>query len=236
MKRIHVVLATATLGGLLFAIGCSEANDDTDGGFTPPGADATTGKDGGSGSGSEAGGGGGDSSSHPHDGSVTDQGNPGDASAPGDAGALGLVINEVCGKSPDFVEIFNPGTTAVDIADWGVTEAKDHDSGPGSPKSPALFAGGTKLAAGEYAVVYGAPKDGGLTPTCPATLCLQATWNISNSSGATAYLLNAAGTAVAEVPYPAETVGDGQSWGRLPNGTGAFAINTATPGKANESP
>lgn len=56
------------------------------------------------------------------------------------------------------------------------------------------------------------------------------------SSGAEAYLLNAAGTTVADVPYLAETVGDGQSSGRLPNGTGSFAINTATPGKANQGP
>lgn len=117
-----------------------------------------------------------------------------------------------------------------------MTEAKDGDGGLGSPKSPALFAGGAELKAGEYAVVWGAPHDGGAAPTCPTALCLQASWNVSNKSGATVYLLDPKGKNVDSEMYPTDTVGTGQSWGRLPNGTGSFAINTATPGKANEAP
>jgi hypothetical protein len=153
----------------------------------------------------------------------------------GDAGSI--VINEVCGKSTDFVELFNAGATSIDLTGWGVTEAKEGDGGLGSPKSPAVFASGSTLATGQYAVVYGAPKDGGAPlGACPATVCLQATWNVSNSNGASVYLLAPSSAQVASTLYPAETVGSGQSWGRLPNGTGSFSLNTATPGTANAGP
>jgi hypothetical protein len=233
MNKLHFSLASAALGAFTLALGCSEANDDTDGGFMGPipGADAANE----AAPGHEAGGGT-DGGTHAEGGSTVDQ-SAGETSPPVDAGNPGLVINEVNGKGQDFVELFNGGTETADIAGWGVTEAKHEDSGTlGKEKSPALFAGGAKLEAGQYAVIWGAPQEGGTAPSCTATLCLQATWNVSNKSGATVYLLDPAGKTVSSEAYPADTVGTGQSWGRLPNGTGSFAVNTATPGKANEAP
>lgn len=152
-----------------------------------------------------------------------------------DAGSL--VINEVNGKGADFVELFNSGATPYDLAGWGVTEAKDEDGGGTTAKTPAVFPAGASLGAGQYAVVFGAPKDGGApVGACPAAVCLQATWNVSNTNGATVWVLSPATTPAESVAYPSETVASGQSWGRLPNGTGAFALNTATPGKANAAP
>ena len=153
-------------------------------------------------------------------------------------GGGGLVINEISGKSIDYVELFNTGSTSIDLSGWGVTEAKDSDAGvPGSPKTAAVFPAGSTLAAGAYALALGAPKDGGSTlPGCPASVCVQATWNISNTNGAHIYLLNPASATIFDQSYPAETTVSGDSWGRLPNGTGAFVLNGQTPGAVNTAP
>jgi len=234
MKRAHLL----TLGTAALALGvaaCSSTNDDTDAGFTPP-VDGSGG-DGSVGGRDSGGGGAGDGNAPKDGGTTTDHAAP-DVVVVMDGGAPGLIINEVCGKGQDFVELYNVGSSSVDLGGWGVTEAKDEDSGaPGSPKTPAVFTGGTTLAAGGYAVVWGAPHDGGTVPACPGgAQCLQATWNVSNKHGASVYLKDPSDATVAVLAYPSGTVGDGQSWGRLPNGTGSFQLNTATPGKANEGP
>lgn len=38
------------------------------------------------------------------------------------------------------------------------------------------------------------------------------------------------------VEYPINAVPDGQTWGHLPDLTGDFAVNKATPGEANAAP
>ena len=242
MRTWNALIGLAALGTSL-VVGCSEANDDTFDSGSPT-VDAHAG----SGTGAGTSGSGTGVSAPPDAGAVTHldatsstNSDSGVLPPPkGDAGASGLVINEVCGKTQDFVELFNAGTTAFDLAGWGVTEAKDTDAGGvgDKPKSPAKFAAGTSLAAGQYAIVWGAPSaEGGTTPTCPfGVLCLDAGWNVSNKSGATVYVQNPAGATALQASYPQNDVGDGQSWGRLPNGTGSFAINTATPGAANVGP
>lgn len=158
-----------------------------------------------------------------------------DTGAPATDGAAGgLVINEILGKDVEFVELYNTGNAAFDLSGWGVSDAKDSDAGPGGMRTAATFPSGTTLAAGAYALVYGAAKDGGdPIPACMASACVTATWNISNSSGAEIYLENPAATVVEQEAYPAGVVTSGKSWARLPNGTGAFALATATPGAAN---
>ncbi len=55
-------------------------------------------------------------------------------------------------------------------------------------------------------------------------------------------LVDASGTVVEKASIPptdaetGPTLGEPQSWGRLPNGTGEFAANEPTPGKANVAP
>ncbi len=148
----------------------------------------------------------------------------------------GIVINEISGKDTDYVELFNTGTAAIALDGWGITDAKDNDAGvPGKVKGAAVFASGTMLAPGGYALALGAPKDGGIVLSCPSGVqCVQTTWNISNAHGAMIYVLNPAGSTVLSQAFPAETTESGQSWGRLPNGTGTFQLNDATPGTVNE--
>ncbi len=246
MRTYIRAIASLALGTSLFW-GCSEANDDLDGGSVPAGDaghDGTTGSGTGTGAGKDAGT---SSQDDAHTTTHADSTTPpsGDSGVlpppPADAGLGGVVINELCGKTQDFVELFNTGSASVSLANWSVTEAKDTDAGTmGSDrKTPVVFPSGTMLGAGEYVVVWGAPSsDGATVPACPSgAQCFPATWNISNKSGATAYLLNPAGGLAAEASYPGGSmVGTAQSWGRLPNGTGTFQINTATPGAANQGP
>jgi hypothetical protein len=150
----------------------------------------------------------------------------------------GLVVNEISGKDPDYVELFNTGTTPIDLSGYGVTEAKNDDAGvPGTPKTPAVFASGSTLGPGEYAVAIGAPKDGGVVfPMCPATVCVQASWDISATNGAAITVLDPNGAVVLTGAVPGGVEESGDSWGRLPNGTGTFQLNGQTPGAANKAP
>lgn len=227
MSSLWLRLAGTALVAAL-ATACSESNDTTTGG--PTGSDAGT------------------DTGTTRDASVTDSTKPGsDAAHPpadvtqpsGDAGAGGVIINEISGKGVNYVELYNAGSTPFDLGGWGVTEAKDHDGGPGTPKTPVLFPEGTTLAPGAYAIATTGPTDGGTVLDdggCPASVCVYSTWGISNSAGAHIYLLNPSAATVADQPFPGETTDAGESWGRLPNGTGPFVLNAQTPGKANAAP
>ncbi len=246
MRTYIRVIASFALGTSLVC-GCSEANDDFDGGGVPVGDAGHDGTTGGSGTGTGVGKDASTSSQEDahtttHADSTPPSGDSGTLPPPpADAGLGGVVINEVCGKTQDFVELFNTGSASVSLADWSVTEAKDTDAGAmGSDrKTPVVFPSGTTLGANQYVVIWGAPStDGATVPACPSgAQCFPATWNISNKTGATVYLLNPASDLAAEASYPGGSmVGTGQSWGRLPNGTGTFQTNTATPGAANQGP
>ena len=207
------------MGSALVSVGasaCSEANDSVDGSYNPAvdaghdapvtGHDATTGTPG-----KDAG-----QTSEKDTGTTTTKS---DAGAPpaGDGGAGDLVIDEISGKGTDWVELFNTGSAAVDIGGWGVTEAKDDDAGvPGKPKTAVTFPAGTMLAAGAYALAVGAPSDGGTPLGCPASVCAQATWNISNSHGATIYLLDSIRCDGRAAVVPGRDRRDGPELGEAP--------------------
>jgi hypothetical protein len=211
--------------GALVLVACAEANDGADGGLENPhdGEDATPGSP-------EAG--------TSHDATSTMNVDAGNATATDGSAASGLVINEVNGEGNDYVELLNVGSATFDLAGFGVTEAKNDEAGvSGTPKTPAVFAAGSALAPNGYAVVLGAPKEGGAPLACPTNaVCLQATWNISHTNGATVTLLNPSDASVEVADFPAGATGSGQSWGRLPNGTGTLQINKQTPGLPNAGP
>ena len=49
-------------------------------------------------------------------------------------------------------------------------------------------------------------------------------------------MVSPAGATLAQDTYPPDAAATGQSWGRLPNGTGVFAPNRPTPGAPNAGP
>jgi len=223
------------------ALACSEAVDHPLlAGSGGAGTDASTG----GGASSSGGGGGGASSSGGGGGGASSSGgggSDGGGSSPDAAAAGSIAINEISGKGEEWVELFNTGGQAVDVSDWAVTDRNKDGGGPDIGHI-VKFPQGTTLSPNTYLLVAGAPKDAGPgvdAAACPAggqAYCFVGQFGISNKSGETIYVIGTSNTVSAQADYPANTVGTGQTWGRMPNGTGSFAINAATPGASNKTP
>ncbi len=144
-----------------------------------------------------------------------------------------IVINEVKASGGDYVEIYNRGTATVDISGWGVTGTED----TGAFSTPVRFAAGTTLAPGAWLLILaGMPSRGGPNTSCglggPPS-CYYTDWGISQSRGETLRVLRADDSIEDEYSYPMNAHPDSMSWGRVPDGTGTFVVNSPTPGAAN---
>jgi hypothetical protein len=145
-----------------------------------------------------------------------------------------LALNEISAVSAEYVELMNVGTTTQPIAGYSIADA-DVDGGPRFAQATP-FASGATLAPGERLVTVGgfSPPAQGLQTDCLPNLatCYQAAWDISGSDGETMFLLSPAGVIVDQAKV-SDDVAAGQSWSRLPDGSGPFAVGAATPGGAN---
>ncbi len=150
-------------------------------------------------------------------------------------GAGGITINEMRASGGDYIELFNGGSGAIDLSGWSIGGTKSD----GGLSAPFTFPAGTSVAAGGYLLIIGKDNDAGGGPTgdCmdAAPSCFHVTWAVS-SKGETLTLLKPGGAEAEKATYPADAVASGQSYGRLPNGTGAFAANRPTPAAKNEAP
>ena len=168
---------------------------------------------------------------------------PSDAGSP--SGPLGgLIINELRASGEDWVELLNAG--AIPLALSGLRVA-DLDEATGAPKlaEAITLPAGTTLGPGARLVIVAdvaTPREG-LQTDClggAVATCLEAPYGLSGPRGDRVFILSATTDDVlveAAYPAPAEaSVPDGQSWGRLPDGTGAFGPATPTPGAANLAP
>jgi hypothetical protein len=151
-----------------------------------------------------------------------------------------LVVNELSAVGEEWAELYNTGTEALDVGGYAVADK----SVDGTPKldEAMRFPAGTSIAAGEYVLVVGKFKSPAIGPQTeclaaggPAT-CYQVSWGLSNANGDSLFLLTPGDEIMSEVVYPAGATGVGQTWGRLPNGTGNFAVNAPTPGGPNAAP
>jgi hypothetical protein len=150
--------------------------------------------------------------------------------------SFGIVINEVSGVGADWVELFNAGGAAVDLSGFRIA---DDDAGAPKLAEAVSLPSGTIVDAGGYLFVLadqGAAAMPGAQTTCAPgpSPCFHASFGISKS-GDVVYLLDAADQPVDQVVFPAG-VADGQTIGRLPNGSGDFAPNKPTPGAVNAAP
>lgn len=174
-------------------------------------------------------------------GTTSDTTNPSgttSSAAPGHA-----VINEISAKGGDWVELMNPSSSPVDLGGLGLCD--DVDPGAGAMcdvATMARFPAGTTLPPGGYLLVVGdQPADAEVGPHVMClpdggpTTCFYASWKVSSSVGETVHLVDADNAPIDEVHYPADAAPNGQTWGRLPDGTGGFAVNLPTPGAANEA-
>jgi hypothetical protein len=152
-------------------------------------------------------------------------------------GAERVVINEICGKHDNWVELYNPTSQAQDVSGYAVTDSED---GGAKLSHAFVFPAGTTVAPGGYLMVVGSTDggEGGPFPECidvGGPPCFLVTWGISNSSGDILFYLREDLTVIEAETYPANTVTTrGQTWGRLPSATGSFQVTTATPGAANQ--
>lgn len=122
-------------------------------------------------------------------------------------------ITNAAGRTPDWLELYNPGTNSIDLSDLSLSDD------PGVPRK-WVFANGTTLAADGYLVIE---FDESLPP----------------SPTNTGFALNASGDAVYLFQRPAQggavltsvTIGlqaSDFSVGRVPNGSGNWAITLPT--------
>lgn len=131
-----------------------------------------------------------------------------------------IVINEINpngpdeATDPDWIELKNTGTTAVDLSAWQI---RDNDVA-----HLATFGGGT-LQPGAYLVIK-----------CDDGIGGGVAFKLSGSGGDEVHLVDEKGNTVDSTTYAAGAVADGQSWGRSPDGVGVFSVlSTLTKGAAN---
>ena len=130
------------------------------------------------------------------------------------------------------------GPGHIDIGGYKVTDAVNVNQAPKIGEA-VVFPTPTVLQQGEYVIVVGNQ----LAFTGPVTCltfspCFTATWGVSSASGERVYLLRRDNTEIEHVDYPSETapdagLTDGQSLGRVPNGTGNFTRTTISAGRPN---
>ena len=78
--------------------------------------------------------------------------------------------------------------------------------------------------------------DAGSTTDCAdagVASCFAATFSVSNSNGETVWLLDPSDAVQVHSAYPANGHASGRSYGRLPDGTGAFVDTARSPGIPN---
>ncbi|NUP13919.1 MAG: lamin tail domain-containing protein [Polyangiaceae bacterium] len=129
-----------------------------------------------------------------------------------------VVVNEVVADPPsgqeDWLELYNRSSESVDIGGWKITDSE-----------PAVhsfvFPAGTTLDAGQYLVL---DRDAANSFT----------FGFDKDPGDQVKLYDGAGNIVDSTSWVRAQVGQPNSWGRFPNGTGTFSTRTATKGAANQ--
>ncbi|MBN1144289.1 MAG: lamin tail domain-containing protein [Bacteroidales bacterium] len=139
----------------------------------------------------------------------------------GPVSEIELVINEVASNMgdpiPDWIEIYNPSASAIDMSGFGVYD---------KPSAIYTFPNGTTIPAHGYLVI-----------TCDKDLAtadpdIYANFGIS-SGGESVFLVDAAEVLVDEVAVPGLDVG--LSYARIPDGGETFSIANPTKGAANSN-
>lgn len=204
---------------LALGAGCSEGETmtpGTDAGGTDAGTDA--GGDVDSGTGVDAG--------EVDSGSDVDAGD-----LDGGTSMSALVINEISAAGDDWIEVKNIGGTALDVGGWIVTQLDD--MGMPEPERAAAFPAGFTIPPGGYFVIVtdqDAPLEGIQTECVVVGIseCLISEFGISVGGGDTLVVLDASGTEVHRAVYPGGAVTTGQTWARIPDGTGDFVVGVPT--------
>ena len=145
-----------------------------------------------------------------------------------------MVFNEIRSTGEEFIELFNTGSSAVSLSGFRMTD--------GTGSSPRLdraltFDDTAVVQPGEYLVILTKQDlaEPGRQTFCPGSVesCFHSSWGISEMNGDKIFLIDTEGAIVLTVSYRAGSASMSQSWGRIPNGTGSWEPNDATPGMTN---
>lgn len=230
MKRSALVLA------VLVTVACGGSGTGGTGGGTGT-AGGSGGHSGGAAGGAAGGHGGGSAGGTAGSAGGSAGGTAGGGASTSDGGTA-AVINEICARGGnEYVELYNPGATAKDLSGYGFCDSDPDGGGPYLSRA-LRFPSGASLASHGFLLIALGRADAGAGPTtncldAGATTCFEASFNISNSLGETAWVLDEQSAVHAYTFYPANGHDAGSSYGRLPDGTGAFQQTSRTPGVAN---
>jgi len=141
-----------------------------------------------------------------------------------------VVLNEILasnqsltnadGSTSDWIELFNTSTNALDLADVSLS------NDPNAPRK-FVFAPGTVVPAGGFLLVYCNNN----VPVSPNN-----TGFALNADGGTVFLFNRSingGGLIDAISFGLQTAD--YSLGRIPNGSGGWTLNVATPGALNSA-
>lgn len=129
--------------------------------------------------------------------------------APAAAADADVKINEFSSNSPDFVELINTGSSAVDLSGWVLKDNTENNS--------LTFPAGTTIAAGAILGLSGENVE----------------FNFGLGNGDSVRLYAPGAVEIDSYTYPGHPPA-GKSYGRCPDGTGSFVITqAATKGAPN---
>jgi hypothetical protein len=176
---------------------------------------------------------------------ATDAGNDGTAGstcAPGtlDADAAtgdasDVVINEVQGVSPDYVELYNTGSAPVDLSGYKLGDGKLQADGGILPcdKDYALFPAGTIVPPHGFLLIEAnQPSEGPVCCLGATAPCYRAPFGVSKD-GERVYFCRPNKSVISFADYPGN-LSEGESWGRFPDGAITFGPRQITPGRPNQ--
>lgn len=155
-----------------------------------------------------------------------------------------VVINELAPDgAPDFVELFNPSSTAFSLAGYFIADTDGLGEPPADPTHRVLLPAGATIPPGGFVVIaMNVDPPAGMTETpvgpvspCPVAgvaSCFQTAFGVGRTMETLA-LLTSDGREVARADYAGDLRGAEQSYCRVPDGTGDFAMCVSTPGAAN---
>jgi hypothetical protein len=142
----------------------------------------------------------------------------------GEPNALGgpappnVVVNEVVARAadagPDWIELYNAGEEPADLAGWTLRDENDSAS--------LVLPAGTTVGPGAFLLLEG---PGGTT---------EPTFGFGLGAADAVRLFDAGGVVVDRTSWSSGQAPEGTSWGRYPDGSGAFrTLALPTPGAAN---
>jgi len=168
-----------------------------------------------------------------------------DARTPSSSSPSALSFNEMSAAGDEWLELYNGGTSEVDLSGYAIADT-DKDTGEPRTTKAMRFPVGTKLANGGFLLILlgksnSTPGPYAASACLPgvAVGCFYALFSISEARGEAVHLLAPNNDKVSSILYPADLAfeaGANLTACRVPDGMGGLQTCTATPGAPNATP